>query len=51
MLQDTVLHRSVQVFLSERDTADRNHALAYFMRENKCFPRWVSIIEPFRIVH
>ena len=28
-----------QVFLSERDTADRNHALAYFMRENNCFPR------------
>jgi len=26
------------VFLSERDTADRNQALAYFMRESKCFP-------------
>jgi len=26
------------VFLSERDTADRNHALAYFMRESGCFP-------------
>ena len=26
------------VFLSERDTADRNFALAYFMKENKCFP-------------
>ena len=26
------------VFLSERETADRNFALAYFMRENKCFP-------------
>jgi len=25
-------------FLSERDTADRNHALAYFMRESNCFP-------------
>ena len=25
-------------FLSERDTADRNHALAYFMRESACFP-------------
>ncbi|KAF8354907.1 hypothetical protein PRIPAC_96530 [Pristionchus pacificus] len=25
-------------FLSERDTADRNYALAYFMKENKCFP-------------
>ena len=26
------------VFLSESETADRNSALAYFMRENKCFP-------------
>jgi glutaminase len=30
---------SNSVFLSERDTADRNHAIAYFMREQKCFPR------------
>ena len=27
------------VFLSERETADRNHALAYYMREGGCFPR------------
>ncbi len=26
------------VFLSERETADRNFALAYYMRENGCFP-------------
>jgi glutaminase len=26
------------VFLSEKDTADRNYALAYFLRERKCFP-------------
>ena len=25
-------------FLSERNTADRNQALAYFMREYNCFP-------------
>uniref|UniRef100_A0AC35U7C6 Glutaminase n=1 Tax=Rhabditophanes sp. KR3021 TaxID=114890 RepID=A0AC35U7C6_9BILA len=25
-------------FLSERATADRNYALAYYMKENKCFP-------------
>ncbi|KHJ97368.1 glutaminase [Oesophagostomum dentatum] len=25
-------------FLSERITADRNYALAYYMKENKCFP-------------
>ena len=27
------------VFLSERETADRNHALAYYMREGGCFPK------------
>jgi glutaminase len=27
------------VFLSEKDTADRNFALAYYMKENKCFPK------------
>ncbi|GMT06281.1 hypothetical protein PENTCL1PPCAC_28455, partial [Pristionchus entomophagus] len=27
-------------FLSERDTADRNYALAYYMKEHKCFPHW-----------
>ena len=27
------------VFLSERDTADRNFALAYYMKENECFPK------------
>lgn len=26
------------VFLSERETADRNYALSYYMKENKCFP-------------
>eukprot|EP00095_Tigriopus_kingsejongensis_P005251 maker-scaffold353_size198981-snap-gene-0.36 protein:Tk05251 transcript:maker-scaffold353_size198981-snap-gene-0.36-mRNA-1 annotation:"glutaminase liver mitochondrial" len=26
------------VYLSERETADRNFAMAYFMREHKCFP-------------
>uniref|UniRef100_A0A914YRI9 glutaminase n=1 Tax=Panagrolaimus superbus TaxID=310955 RepID=A0A914YRI9_9BILA len=26
------------VFLSERATADRNFALSYYMKENKCFP-------------
>ncbi|MCL4119047.1 UNVERIFIED_CONTAM: hypothetical protein GTU68_037784 [Idotea baltica] len=31
------------VFLSERDCADRNFALAYFMRENKCFPEGTKI--------
>lgn len=25
-------------FLSERENADRNYSLGYYMRENKCFP-------------
>lgn len=29
---------STSVYLSERETADRNHALAYFMREKRAFP-------------
>lgn len=31
------------VFLSERETADRNYALSYYMREHKCFPENTSI--------
>ena len=30
---------SNSVFLSERETADRNSALAYYMRERNCFPQ------------
>ena len=26
-------------FLSEREAADRNYAIAYFMKEHKCFPK------------
>ena len=33
------------VFLSERQTADRNFALAYFMRENKIFPENTNLME------
>ncbi|MGI9550078.1 MAG: glutaminase A, partial [Aurantibacter sp.] len=33
------------VYLSERQTADRNYALAYFMRENKAFPDKTNITE------
>jgi len=29
---------SNSTYLSERETADRNFALGYYMRENKCFP-------------
>lgn len=34
---------STSVFLSERETADRNHALAYFMREKRAFPDDVDL--------
>lgn len=33
------------VYLSERQTADRNFALGYFMRENKAFPEHTNLLE------
>ncbi|KAH7725993.1 glutaminase liver isoform [Aphelenchoides avenae] len=33
------------VFLSERSTADRNFALAYYMKENGCFPPETSNLQ------
>ena len=30
-------------FLAERNMADRNYSLAYFMRENGCFPHGTDI--------
>ncbi|XP_013401990.1 glutaminase kidney isoform, mitochondrial [Lingula anatina] len=33
------------VFLSERETADRNFALAYYMKEKKCFPEGTNLME------
>jgi len=30
------------VYMSEKENADRNTALAFFMRENNCFPKGVS---------
>ena len=33
------------VFLSERENADRNYALAFYMRENKCFPDKINLRE------
>ena len=33
------------VYLSEKETADRNFALAYFMRENNAFPENTDIIK------
>ena len=31
------------VFLAEKEVADRNYALAYYMKENKCFPKGTNI--------
>jgi glutaminase len=33
------------VYLSERQTADRNFALGYFMKENKAFPENTDLVE------
>ncbi|KAL8619403.1 hypothetical protein ACOMHN_057045 [Nucella lapillus] len=32
-------------FLSERDTADRNFAIAYYLKENQCFPKGTNVME------
>ena len=37
------------VYLSERQTADRNFALAYFMRENNAFPEKTNLIETLEL--
>lgn len=33
------------VFLSEREAADRNYALGFYMRENKCYPEKANMRE------
>lgn len=33
------------VFLSEREAADRNYALGFYMREHKCFPEKANLRE------
>lgn len=33
------------VFLSEREAADRNYALGFYMRENTCFPKKANLRE------
>jgi glutaminase len=33
------------MFLSEKETAHRNYALGYYMKENKCFPDDVNLQE------
>ncbi|MDF1661915.1 MAG: glutaminase A [Planctomycetota bacterium] len=38
-------HFSNSVYLSERQTADRNFALGYFMREHKAFPEDTDLLQ------
>jgi len=33
------------VFLSEREAADRNYALGFYMREHKCYPDKTNLRE------
>lgn len=33
------------VFLSKRETSDRNYALGFYMREHKCFPENANLRE------
>lgn len=33
------------VFLSEREAADRNYALGFYMREHKCYPEKTNLKE------
>jgi glutaminase len=40
---------SNSVYLSECETADRNFALAYFLRENKCFPEGTDLKETLEL--
>lgn len=38
-------------FLSERYSADRNYALSYYMKENKCFPPGNTIVGAVLVSH
>jgi len=37
------------LYLSERETADRNFALGYYMRENGCFPEHADLIQTLEL--
>ena len=39
------------VFMSERESADRNFAMAYFMKENKCYPPRSVLSNFIRIIY
>jgi len=40
---------SNSTYLSERETADRNFALGYYMRENGCFPEHTDLIQTLEL--
>ena len=46
-----IFNYNVQIFLSERESSDRNHALAFFMRENGCFPKWLFLHWQYKCPH
>jgi len=37
------------IFLSEKESANRNYALGYYMQENKCFPEGTSLDETMNL--
>jgi len=45
MASDEFVSFSNSTFLSEREAADRNFALAHYMKENKCFPSNCNMLE------
>ena len=40
---DELLEFNNSIFLAERASIDRDYALGFFMRENKCFPPGANI--------
>lgn len=45
MSGDEFLGFSNATYLSEKEVADRNYAIAYYMKEYKCFPQSSSLRE------
>jgi glutaminase len=43
MAGDEFVSFNNSVYLAEREVSDRNYALAYYMKENKCFPKGSNI--------
>lgn len=39
MAGDSYIGFNNATYLSEKEEADRNYAIAYYMKENKCFPQ------------